>query len=147
MGSRPLVRMLHPLGLQQRRAAQIRRLAELWVAHPDPTAGAVSEGAATGIGVGPYARAAFSTFFLGAPRLSVDGNVRRVLSRYMGKTGFDHEAERFGERAMPRGSAEGRRFGYALLDLAGTVCSARAPRCPQCPLMGTCESAEAGPAS
>jgi A/G-specific adenine glycosylase len=71
-------------------------------------------------GVGPYTAAAVSSFALGAQVLPIDTNVRRVQER----TGYE-----FSPRA-----------GQALMDLGATVCLARIPRCPLCPLAQGCPS-------
>src|SRR5213080_3710625 len=70
-------------------------------------------------GVGPYTAAAVGAFAFGRDELPVDTNVARVL-------------ERLGER--PRGEAAV--LGQALMDLGATVCTARSPRCGECPLEG-----------
>jgi A/G-specific adenine glycosylase len=68
-------------------------------------------------GVGPYTAAAVGAFAFGRDELPVDTNVARVLAR-------------LGER--PAGPAP--LLGQALMDLGATVCTARAPRCGECPL-------------
>jgi A/G-specific adenine glycosylase len=70
-------------------------------------------------GVGPYTAAAVGAFAFGRDELPVDTNVARVIGR-------------LGER--PEGPAPV--LGQALMDLGATVCTARAPRCPECPLEG-----------
>jgi A/G-specific adenine glycosylase len=71
-------------------------------------------------GVGPYTAAAIRNFAWGEAVLPVDVNVRRVL-------------ERTGARFSPRAA-------QALMDLGATVCIARVPRCPSCPLEDECPS-------
>jgi A/G-specific adenine glycosylase len=71
-------------------------------------------------GVGPYTAAAIRNFAWGEPVLPVDVNVRRVL-------------ERTGASYSPRAA-------QALMDLGATVCIARVPRCPICPLERECPS-------
>jgi A/G-specific adenine glycosylase len=70
-------------------------------------------------GVGPYTAAAVGAFAFGRDELPVDTNVRRVLGRTGGS--FDGPADQVGQ---------------ALMDLGATVCTARAPRCGECPLDG-----------
>jgi A/G-specific adenine glycosylase len=71
-------------------------------------------------GVGRYTADALARFALERQVLPVDVNVRRVLDR----TGHVFEPE----------------CAQALMDLGATVCIARAPRCGECPLSGTCPS-------
>jgi A/G-specific adenine glycosylase len=71
-------------------------------------------------GVGRYTADAVSCFALSRQVLPVDVNVRRVQER----TGerFDHTC------------------AQALMDLGATVCTARVPRCGECPLAELCPS-------
>jgi A/G-specific adenine glycosylase len=71
-------------------------------------------------GVGPYTAAAVASFALGHHVLPVDTNVRRIQ-------------ERTGHTFSPAA-------GQALMDLGATVCLARIPRCPLCPLADACPS-------
>jgi A/G-specific adenine glycosylase len=71
-------------------------------------------------GVGSYTAAAIRCFALGEDVLPVDVNVERVRRR----TGAE-----FSSRAA-----------QALMDLGATVCLARVPRCPACPLASGCPS-------
>ncbi len=71
-------------------------------------------------GVGRYTADAIRSFALGEPLLPVDTNVRRVQ---------DRTRHAFGPAS-----------GQALMDLGGTVCLARVPRCGVCPLAATCPS-------
>jgi A/G-specific adenine glycosylase len=71
-------------------------------------------------GVGPYTAAAIRNFALGEDVLPEDTNVRRVLER--------------------TGRSFSGRSAQALMDLGATVCLARIPRCPVCPLAGDCPS-------
>ena len=71
-------------------------------------------------GVGRYTADAIARFAFGVPALPVDTNVRRVQ-------------ERSGGTFSPAAA-------HALMDLGATVCLARVPRCPACPLALACPS-------
>jgi A/G-specific adenine glycosylase len=71
-------------------------------------------------GVGPYTAAAVSNFAFGDDVLPHDVNVDRIERR----TGH-----RFSGAAA-----------QALMDLGATVCLARVPRCPECPIASGCPS-------
>jgi A/G-specific adenine glycosylase len=71
-------------------------------------------------GVGRYTADAVARFAFDEPVLPVDTNVRRVL---------DRTGEEFGPAAA-----------HALMDLGATICLARVPRCPGCPLAERCPS-------
>jgi A/G-specific adenine glycosylase len=81
-------------------------------------------------GVGPYTAAAVGSFAFGAQVAAVDTNVRRV-------------AERLGRGApdalLPPGHAA--EWNQAAMELGATVCTARAPRCAECPVAAWCGSA------
>jgi A/G-specific adenine glycosylase len=81
-------------------------------------------------GVGPYTAAAVASFAFGAHVAAVDTNVRRV-------------AERLGRGApaelLPAGRAA--EWNQAAMELGATVCTARAPRCGECPVAAWCTSA------
>lgn len=77
----------------------------------------------------------------------LDGNVKRVLTRYHAITGWPgHKAvERklweFAEQATPVNRVAD--YTQAIMDLGATVC-ARKPDCPVCPLSGGCQAFLAG---
>ncbi|HVU91210.1 MAG TPA: A/G-specific adenine glycosylase, partial [Jatrophihabitans sp.] len=48
------------------------------------------------------------------------------------------------EALLPAEPAAAARFSVALMELGALVCVARSPRCPQCPLAGTCAWRAAG---
>ena len=71
-------------------------------------------------GVGPYTAAAVGSFAFGRQEVAVDTNVARVL-RASG-----------GPLEPPPGRAAD--FNQAVMELGATVCTARRPRCRDCPL-------------
>ena len=76
-------------------------------------------------GVGPYTAAAVASFAFGAPVLAVDTNVRRVL-----------------RRTKLAADAPTPALNQALTELGATVCTARSPRCGDCPLRDGCDGPE-----
>ena len=100
-------------------------------------------------GIGPYTAGAISSICFEAPRAAVDGNVLRVLSRYMSDNSDitaqrvkDRYAERL-EAVYPRGQCGN--FTQALMELGATVCLPNgAPLCEQCPLKELCRAKAAG---
>ncbi len=93
-------------------------------------------------GIGPFTAAIIASFAFGEPVAAVDTNVRRVLGRLVAG---DVEG-RLSERALqpaadrlvaPRAAG---RWNQAMMDLGGTVCTARAPRCHVCPLAPWCRA-------
>jgi A/G-specific adenine glycosylase len=95
-------------------------------------------------GIGRYTAGAIRAFAYGQPAPIVDTNVRRVLGRvFLGK---ERLATLRGDRALwalaaallPSQNAYD--HNQALMDFGATRCTARAPRCPGCPMMRICLS-------
>jgi len=85
-------------------------------------------------GVGPYTAAAVASFCFGAQVAAVDTNVRRVAAR------LGHGAP---EALLAPGRAA--EWNQAAMELGATVCTARTPRCGDCPAAPWCASAGAAP--
>ena len=72
----------------------------------------------------------------------LDGNVRRVLCRYRGVSGWpgsastQNELWRIAERQLPKTRVAD--YTQALMDLGATVCTPVKPDCPACPLRTHC---------
>jgi A/G-specific adenine glycosylase len=90
-------------------------------------------------GVGPYTARAVAASAFGMPVAPLDVNVRRVVGRVLGEAvqpgGLQDAADVLVSRDDPRAWVD------AVMDLAATVCTARAPRCAACPVAGMCRSA------
>jgi A/G-specific adenine glycosylase len=92
-------------------------------------------------GVGRYTARAIAAFAFDADVVAMDTNVRRILQRtQLGLEWPEPAAEATLEALalalVPRGG--GYAFNSALMDLGATVCTARAPKCLLCPLLGRC---------
>jgi len=95
-------------------------------------------------GVGPYTARAIRAFAFAVDVVALDTNVRRVVQR--SQFGIEHPSRASADqlddaaaRLLPAGSAFA--FNSALMDLGATICTARAPKCPVCPLRGECAAA------
>jgi A/G-specific adenine glycosylase len=84
-------------------------------------------------GIGPYTARAVASFCFDAEVAAVDANVRRVVTRLYGP-GTDVQRE--ADRLVPRGDAAA--WNQAMIDLGAVVCTARNPRCDDCPLRRGC---------
>lgn len=94
-------------------------------------------------GVGPYTAAAISSLALGEARAVNDGNVRRVLARLWGERQptepwVQARADEVLDPARPGA------WNEAVMDLGATVCTPKAPRCPECPLAEWCVARASG---
>jgi A/G-specific adenine glycosylase len=94
-------------------------------------------------GVGVYTAAAVASIAFGEPIAAVDGNVKRVLTRWFGQE-TDTDDSRSGQ--MRRDAAhlmDPRRpgdFNQAMMELGATVCLPRAPLCLTCPVRAHCST-------
>ncbi len=99
-------------------------------------------------GLGPYTAAAVAAIAFGVPTFALDGNGARVLARLGGVTdSIDLPATRArlreaGLREVPRDRPGD--FTQAVMELGATVCTARAPRCQDCPVSRRCAALAAG---
>jgi A/G-specific adenine glycosylase len=92
-------------------------------------------------GVGAYTARAVASFAYGQRHAVVDTNVRRVVARAVAgqaeagppSTARDLAAV---ETLLPYDGAA--TFGVAVMELGALVCTARTPRCPDCPLRDAC---------
>ena len=94
-------------------------------------------------GVGTYTAAAVASFAFGLRETVVDTNVRRVLARL--DTGAEQAARSLtraetdlAARLLPADAQTTRRWNVAVMELGALVCTARSPRCPDCPVQDVC---------
>jgi A/G-specific adenine glycosylase len=94
-------------------------------------------------GVGAYTARAVAAFAYGQRQPVVDTNVRRLVARAAGgvadagpvTTAADLTAA---ARLLPAEPARAARASAAFMELGALICTARAPRCADCPLAGRC---------
>lgn len=93
-------------------------------------------------GIGRSTAGAILSLACGQRQPILDGNVKRVLSRYHGVEGWpgkkDVEAKlwRFAEQHTPEESVAD--YTQAIMDLGATLCKRRNPDCDACPLNANC---------
>ena len=100
-------------------------------------------------GVGPYTARAVAAFAYGVRTPVVDTNVRRVLARALDgqaesgvpRTRRDLEAM---DAVLPRSAERARLANAGVMELGQTACTARAPRCAECPIAALCAWRAAG---
>jgi A/G-specific adenine glycosylase len=99
-------------------------------------------------GIGSYTAAAVAAFGYGARHAVLDTNVRRVLTRHFhGSADALTAAPTVGERAealalVPEDAAA--HHSVAVMELGALVCTARSPRCADCPIIRSCAWHAAG---
>ncbi|HLB38639.1 MAG TPA: hypothetical protein VJL31_18865 [Gemmatimonadales bacterium] len=132
------------LGYYQR-AENLHRLAQAVVKHYDGRVPDRPEVLRTLPGVGPYTAAAVATFAYERLEAPVDTNVARVLRRAFrprlqsGARG-ERTLRELARAVLPRRGQAAWEFNQALMDLGATVCRARRPDCPRCPVRSACKT-------
>jgi A/G-specific adenine glycosylase len=94
-------------------------------------------------GIGAYTARAVSAFAFGQRAAVVDTNVRRTVARAVagqGAAGSPSTARDLAavDALLPEEPAVAARFSAALMELGALVCTARAPRCGDCPIADIC---------
>ncbi len=116
-------RMLHHAAQQitEQYGGCFPRNSEAWLALP---------------GIGRYTAAAIASIAFAEPVAVVDGNVERVLRRFIGVNLTTAETWQHAQALL----AESRPgdFNQAMMELGATVCVPREPRCPMCPVRNWC---------
>lgn len=87
-------------------------------------------------GIGRYTAAAIASIAFAEPVAVVDGNVERVLERFIGINLTTPQIWQHGQ-ALLADSRPGD-FNQAMMELGATVCVPREPRCPMCPVRKWC---------
>jgi len=99
-------------------------------------------------GIGRSTAGAILALACGARHAILDGNARRVLTRYFAVAGARgeraHEARlwRVAQDCTPRRRVAA--YTQAIMDLGATVCVRRQPRCSECPLAAGCRARRSG---
>lgn len=94
-------------------------------------------------GVGSYTAAAVASFAFKQRHAVLDTNVRRVLSRMISAEEYPAKAQtaaelRLAESLLPAEPAVAARWAVAVMELGALVCTARTPRCVDCPVINAC---------
>jgi A/G-specific adenine glycosylase len=98
-------------------------------------------------GIGRYTAGALLSFAYGKSESILDTNVRRVLRRvfYGNRPTSDRTLWTLSAALLP--SRRAYDFNQAVMDFGATVCTARAPACPACPMRGFCAAYAASTAN
>jgi A/G-specific adenine glycosylase len=99
-------------------------------------------------GVGDYTAAAVGSIAFGIPEPAVDGNVERLVARWLGieddpKRGEARRRIRQGAHRLLSSRQPGD-SNQAMMELGATVCKPASPLCFRCPLVGSCVAHESG---
>jgi A/G-specific adenine glycosylase len=136
-----LVGLLRPLGLQNQRAASLKRICNTIIADFGGKLPSTLKGLLLVPHVGLYTAAAVACFKFGERVPIVDANVMRVLGRIVGKSVVkdlrrSKEVWTWAWALLPRKNCS--QHNYGILDFASLVCTPQKPHCERCPLCNDC---------
>lgn len=142
------VRMWDRLGYP-RRALRLHAAATAMVEHHDGRVPDTEERLLTLPGVGAYTAAAVAAFAFGRRATVVDTNIRRVHARLVTGEALPQPSLTRAESALaatllPDDPATSVRWNVACMELGALICTARTPRCAQCPVKTSCAWQRAG---
>lgn len=95
-------------------------------------------------GIGPYTAGAVLSIAYNLPVPILDGNVRRVLSRFFllkAETALWKNSENIVTRAFKAGILPSE-LNQALMETGALICAPKNPECPACPLRAGCRARE-----
>lgn len=126
-----------------RRALGLHRLAQEVVGSADQAATGAGELPSDAAsleqmsGIGPYTARAVQAFAFRVPHAApVDTNIERILRRVFNRYQANkQELSELAQKVSPRDSWS---WNHAMMDLGATVCTARSPKCEECPLQTIC---------
>jgi A/G-specific adenine glycosylase len=100
-------------------------------------------------GIGSYTAAAVACFAYGRPEVVVDTNIRRVHARLVSGRALPEKSLTAAETAlardlMPADPVEACRWNASVMELGALVCTARSPKCGDCPVADLCAWRAAG---
>ena len=103
-------------------------------------------------GIGRSTAAAVASLCFGEPIAILDGNVKRVLTRYLGFKGdlasskVEKELWAIAQTMLPQRDVKNAmpRYTQGVMDLGATVCTPKKPQCAQCPVADACAAKTEG---
>lgn len=107
-------------------------------------------------GIGTYTAAAIACFAFGVPTVVVDTNIRRVHARLVSGKALPEQNQNAAELALaarllpssdasdPGSAALANTWNIGVMELGALICTARSPRCEDCPVMEQCAWISAG---
>ena len=99
-------------------------------------------------GIGRSTAGAILSLSLDQRHPILDGNIKRVLSRYHaidewpGKSSVANQLWLFADKYTPNSNVA--KYNQAMMDIGSTVCTRKDPNCQRCPLIDDCEGYNTG---
>ena len=99
-------------------------------------------------GVGPYTADAVLAFAFGKRSVVLDTNIRRVLARWHGSAlpapSQTRAEEARADSFVPDDDALAASWNAAIMEFGALICTARSPKCEDCPMQHACERFQGG---
>ena len=130
------------------RARNLLKTAKICVADHDSNLPVTPEELSALPGIGESTANAIYSQAFDKPAVILDGNVKRVLARYLaiegwpGKTKIHKQMWDIAGKLLP--TERGADYSQAIMDLGATLCTRSKPSCDQCPVGGNCKAYRAG---
>lgn len=141
MSIEKLEEILHPLGLYQRRARDIKKTARAIIENDGRLPKTKKELMALP-GIGEYIANAIFYFAYQIPVPIIDANVGRVMKRaysFPVKSAPSRDKKLLERMTLIIPETNFREFNLAILDLAALICFPKNPSCKECPLLKICD--------
>lgn len=94
-------------------------------------------------GIGAYSSAAIASIAFNLQAAAVDGNVRRVMARYLAEPS-PSSADLEQSVSLLISSETPGKFTEALMELGAVICRPQNPQCPLCPWQAQCRAQQVG---
>tara|TARA_E500000178_G_scaffold348565_1_gene403886 strand:- start:1046 stop:1903 length:858 start_codon:yes stop_codon:yes gene_type:complete len=136
-----LIKLWEGLGYYSR-ARNLKKTAQILVEHFNEKMPENFEDLKSLPGIGEYTASAILAIAFNKPYIPVDGNVERVLKRYLYlKKGKEIEKNNLIKKKNIFGiSLRSRDYAQALMELGALICKPKNPLCYQCPILKKCKS-------
>jgi A/G-specific adenine glycosylase len=95
-------------------------------------------------GIGPYTAAAIASIAGDKRHAVLDGNVKRVLCRLLGRMENDRILGEIAQSALLESEQKPSLFNQAMMELGAVVCTPGIPDCENCPVRSFCVSGSRG---
>ena len=136
--------LIRPLGIEHQRARHLKDLADYIEKRFGGRMPCVKDKLKELPGVGDYIASEVLLGACGKPEPLLDRNMIRVLERVFGvksakkRPHTDPKMWAFARMLVPKDPEEAKAFNYGVLDFARKICTARNPRCNDCPNRDIC---------
>jgi len=136
--------LIRPLGIERQRARHLKELAEHIVRRFGGKVPCDKEKLKELPGVGDYIASEVLLGACGKPEPLLDRNMIRVIERVFGvkstkkRPHTDPNMWSFAKMLVPDNPEEAKAFNYGVLDFARKICTAKNPKCNECPIRDIC---------